>query len=237
MAKALYLQIYDLLHDEIKKKKKKLERKIPSELEFSKRYNVNRHTVRKALQKLKDEGVIHTIKGRGNFITNICVNYIMTDKSSFSSNVKKLGYKPKTIILSANRIKANKKLSNFFKITTKMDLIELKLLRFADDVPIYLTYSYFDAYKYSKLFDNLDFQPFSLYELIKNCYPNIEITKTNTSFEAIVPNEDVRKYLNLPLNVPILKSTTISRDQDLNPVEFGIGYMRGDTCKVDVDLV
>lgn len=234
--KALYLTIYENLVEYIQKNKSNLNVKFPSENELSLKYKVNRHTIRKSLQKLKNEGLIHTKRGRGNYITNINIDYAITDKSSFSSKIRELGYEPKTKIISYKTIKANKELANFFRISLKMDVLELKLLRYANDLPIYVTYSYFDAFMFSKLFENLDMQPFSLYELIKQRYPHLDITKTDCVFESIVPSENIRNYLELPISVPVLKSKTTSKDQNNNPVEFGIGYLRGDTCKVGVKL-
>lgn len=235
--RALYLKIYEKLLVLIEESKRRSNITFPSENELALKYGVNRHTIRKSLQKLKDEGVIYTKKGSGNYITNISVDYSVTDKSSFSLKVEELGYRPKTIILSHKIIKADLEMANFFQIAPMMDVLELKLLRYADDLPIYVTYSYFDAFRFSKLIKNLDMEPFSLYRLIKHCYPKLDITKTKSIFEAIRPSEEIREYLELPLSVPILKLKTISKDQDSNPVEFGIGYLRGDTCSVGVKLV
>lgn len=235
--KALYLKIYEKLLVLIEESKRRSNITFPSENELALKYGVNRHTIRKSLQKLKDDGLIYSKKGKGSFIRDIHVDYSITDKSSFSSNVTKLGYRPKTIILSHKIIKADEEMASFFQITQSMSVLELKLLRYANELPIYVTYSYFDAFRYSKLSESLQMKPFSLYRLMQDCYPDLEITKTDSIFEAIRPSEEIRSYLELPLNVPVLKSKTISKDQDSNPVEFGIGYLRGDTCSVGVKLV
>lgn len=235
MKKPIYLKLYEILLDDIKSKK--LSIKLPSENELASKYGVNRHTIRKSLQKLKDDGLIHTKLGQGNFITNVHVEYNIGKNSSFSQTLRDLGYQPDTKIISVNRVKADEKKANFFGITTKMDLIEFKLLRFADGLPIYVTYSYFDAFRFSKLYENYDFKPFSLYELIKKEYPRLKITKISSFFEAIKPNDEIKKHLYLPLHVPVLKTLTISKDQYLNPVEYGFGYLRGDTCKVKMNLI
>lgn len=235
--KSLYLIIYEKLLESIKNSKKELKMKLPSENELAIKYKANRHTIRKSLQKLENDGLIYTKKGIGRYKTNVDIKYSITDKSSFSSKVTELGYKPKTIILSHNIIKADKQLSEFFNIAPLKDVIELKLLRYADELPIYVTYSYFDAIKFSKISQNLNMQPFSLYKLIHKCYPGIQITKTNSVFQAINSTNEIREYLRLPINVPILKLIATSKDQDNNPVEFGVGYLRGDTCKVGVNLI
>lgn len=235
MVEPLYKAICKKIDNDIKSNA--FNGKLPSENQMAKGYGVNRHTIRKALQILKDDGFIHSVKGCGNFITNIHIQYTITDTSSFSSIVQERGYEPKTEILSAKRIKVDETLTKFFKITEQMDVFELKLLRYADGVPIYVTYSYFDAYRYKKLFKHLNLKPFSLYKLIHLCYPKRKLTKISTTFEAINPNSDIRKNLKLPLHVPVLKTRTYSQDQFGNPAEYGFGYMRGDTCKVDISHV
>ena len=41
---------------------------IPTEMELSKRYKLNRHTVRQAIERLENEGFVYKIKGREHLL-------------------------------------------------------------------------------------------------------------------------------------------------------------------------
>ncbi len=51
------------------------EEKLPSEHQLSDRFGVNRHTLRKAIALVKDEGLLRTDKGRGIFVATPPLEY------------------------------------------------------------------------------------------------------------------------------------------------------------------
>ena len=122
-------------------------------------------------------------------------------------------------------------------LNKKLKVIELKLLRFANDLPITVSYSYFDAFRFREIINNLDTKPFSLYKILSNCYPEMKIRKMSTVFEALNPNAELSTLLNLHSNTPIISASTISIDQNGEFVEYGIAYSRADAVKIKVDLI
>lgn len=235
--KPMYLKLYEKILKNIENKKYNNYDKLPSENDFAKEFNVNRHTVRQALELLKSEGFIYTKLGIGTFISNIKVPYSISDKSSYTSKILDLGYEPKTKLLAVDIIEANAEVAFNLGINTKLKVIEFKLLRFANDLPISISYSYFDAYIYRELIQNLDCKPFSLYKILEKSYPNLEVTKISTVFESVMATKEQSELLMMPINSPLLTACTISKDQSGNFVEYGTSYFRGDTCKIKVDLI
>ena len=61
----LWQSIAEMLLDDIGQKKFKAGEKLPTELMLSKRLGVNRHTVRRALQKLAEKGIVWSKRGSG----------------------------------------------------------------------------------------------------------------------------------------------------------------------------
>ncbi|MGA1939228.1 GntR family transcriptional regulator [Arcobacter sp. YIC-310] len=237
VTKPTYIKLYEQILKSIETKEYSVSKKLPSENELAKIFDVNRHTVRQALSLLKDKGFIYTLKGKGNFISNIKVPYSISDKSSYSSKILDLGYEPKTKLLSANIIEPNEDIAKNLNLSKKLKVIELKLLRYANDLPISVSYSYFDAFIYRDIINHLDLEPFSLYKILNKCYPNLEITKVSTVFESLVAKNELSELLMMPSNSPILAASTLSKDQEGNYVEYGTSYFRGDTCKIKVDLI
>ncbi len=237
IVKPMYIKLYEDILKDIENKEYNHCNKLPSENDFAKQFDVNRHTVRQALSLLKDEGFIYTKKGKGNFLSNIKVPYSISDKSSYSSKILDLGYEPKTKLLSADIIEASGEVAQNLKLNNKLKVIELKLLRYANDLPISVSYSYFDAFIYREIIKHLDCEPFSLYKILEKAYPNLEITKVSTVFESLASTKQLSELLMMPSNSPILSASTISKDQDGNLVEYGTSYFRGDTCKIKVNLI
>ncbi|RXK04009.1 hypothetical protein CRV02_02110 [Arcobacter sp. CECT 8989] len=237
MVKPIYMKLHDEILKNIRNNKYNYCDRLPSENHFANEFNVNRHTVRQALQILKDEGVIYTVKGKGNFISNIKVPYSISDKSSYSQKILDLGYEPKTKLLSADIITPSDEVAQNLGINKKLNVIEIRLLRYANGLPITVSHSYFDAYRYRELVNHLDIEPFSLYSLLNTCYPQLEVTKVSTVFEALNSNSELNKLLMLQANTPIIAASTISKDQDGNFVEYGTSFSRADAVKIKVDLI
>jgi DNA-binding GntR family transcriptional regulator len=235
--KPLYIKIYDNILKNIENKKYNNYNKLPSENELSSKFSVNRHTIRKALNLLKINGYIHTIRGKGNYLCNIKVPYSISDKSNYSSKIMDLGYEPKTRLLSVNVIESFGDIANNLDLNNGLQVIEIKLLRFANDLPIAISYSYFDAFFYKKIIKELkDEENFSLYKILHKCYPDLKIKKESTIFEAILANKEQKKLLMMPSSIPLLCASTISKDQNGAFVEYGTSYFRSDICKIKIDL-
>jgi len=233
----IYKKIYNDILQNIVERKYLNSNKLPSENYLSKEYSVNRHTIRHALKALKDDGYIYSLQGKGNFVTKINIPYMITDKSSYSSKIADLGHKPKTKLLHVDIIEANRSISENLKIPAGFKVIELKLLRYADDLPLQISHSYFDAFIYRDIVKNLDFEPFSLYKLLGKCYPNLEIRKISTLFESCQSSKEQSLLLQIPQKSSLLSVETVSKDQNGNLVEYGISHFRGDVCKIKIDLI
>ncbi|MDO5021964.1 MAG: GntR family transcriptional regulator [Eubacteriales bacterium] len=68
-----YKQVYDYLLHWIKEQSFSSLSKIPSENMLCKKFNVSRHTVRKATDRLKKEGYIKRVRGSGTFVNKASV--------------------------------------------------------------------------------------------------------------------------------------------------------------------
>lgn len=65
----VYYQLAEQLKSAIIKGKLKADSQMQTELEMIQEYNVSRNTVRSALKKLENEGLIYRVKGKGTFVS------------------------------------------------------------------------------------------------------------------------------------------------------------------------
>lgn len=72
--KSLYSQIVEYLIDMIKNKEVLPGDKLPTELELMEKFNVSRITAKRALEELKNKGLIYRKKGQGSFLNNSYLN-------------------------------------------------------------------------------------------------------------------------------------------------------------------
>jgi GntR family transcriptional regulator len=66
----LYYQVYSIIADAIASGQLKPGDRLPTERSFCERFGVSRATVRRALRRLADEGMVDATVGRGSFVIN-----------------------------------------------------------------------------------------------------------------------------------------------------------------------
>ena len=64
----LYERIIDYLLDEVRRGALTPGDRVPSEMELAERFEVSRITSKKALELLRQAGVVHRIRGKGSFV-------------------------------------------------------------------------------------------------------------------------------------------------------------------------
>ena len=231
---SLYYQLYKLIKNKIETKELKAGEKIASENELATTYNINRHTVRQSLQKLKEKGLIYSQKGKGNFISNIKIPYSMTQKSNYSTQILNIGFEPSSKLLDCKIIPADEDISRELKLKDGDEVIMIKILKYVDGTPFALYTSFFDAKRFHDLEKYIKDNT-SLYKILKEKY-DVTATKQDCFFEATLPTKEEAQLLMIPESFPLLVSNVPSIDQHGNSVECGYAKFRSDLAKIKIKL-
>ncbi|MEI5993659.1 GntR family transcriptional regulator [Candidatus Enterococcus mansonii] len=138
----LYIQLAHLIENKILSGIFSYGEKIPSEGDLVTEYNLSRVTVRKALQKLADEGIVEKKQGKGAYVAFPVYKETFSAGGSFTSSGKTTQNNPTSQILS----KENLSLSDSLKIELgfkEPDVIMVKRLRKFDQQPVIFEIDYF----------------------------------------------------------------------------------------------
>ena len=85
---ALWRRIADAIRLDIVGGKLATGDRLPGEVELAKRFDANRHTVRRALAALQEEGVVRAEQGRGTFVDSARrLSYRIGRRTRFSENL------------------------------------------------------------------------------------------------------------------------------------------------------
>jgi DNA-binding GntR family transcriptional regulator len=104
----LHEQVYDDIKNKIIDKEYDYGSMIPKEMDLMTIYNVSRHTIRKAMERLYNEGYIYKIKGTGTFVKSVKADYTLSNMSSFSEIVGSQEGSPNSIVMEAREIELTK---------------------------------------------------------------------------------------------------------------------------------
>lgn len=176
---------------------------IPSENELSESYGVSRVTVRAALNRLTEEGILLKRQGKGTFVKPTVHVESTLGSGSFTETCLKLGHRPSTHILHLGTREPGPVLSELYGEDAST-VIELHRLRGVDGVPCILERDYFPR-TFDFLFE-VELEDRSLFELVER-HRGAKVAGFEDRFGIAIADEGVAALLEVDPGTPLLEVT------------------------------
>lgn len=215
-----YSQVVNYLLQKIDSGELKVGDQIETEEQLVEKFGFSRMTINKALNKLVEKKHITRISGKGSFVTSSHVVKSLEEQSSFTEDMKSIGLKPGSQLLSYKLINSNE----IPEISQKMNIKEDTMLHFfvrlrtGNEIPIALNYSYVSAEVLPTL--SLDALDRSFYEYLRSL--NYTIIGSELEMEAVLPTIEQKSILQIEEGA-LLKSKAITKVL-INGEEKILGY-------------
>lgn len=226
----IYLQIADELRRNIQESVFKVGDRLPTEAELSERFGVNRHTLRRAIEVLRKEGMIDVERGRGTFVTAAPITVSIGKRVRFNEALKSQSLTPTWQVLRIVELKADAKLSTRLTIEVGAPVILFERLGLIDSIPISISSSHFPSQRFPGLAKHCETYC-SISKLLQNEYGCDHIRRCTKLSARLAQSNDAR-LLKMPANGAILLSESINIDQAGLVVEYGITRFRGDRMEL-----
>lgn len=221
----LWQNIADTLKQEISRGDLAKGSKLPTEAELAKRFGVNRHTVRKSIANLAEQGLIWSKRGSGVFVAQMPTIYKMSNRVRFSQNLLDAGRTPSRQTLLMSIRPATQEEANGLQIEHKSPVHHYEGISFSDTVPIALFTSVFCATRFAELDMHIRALG-SVTAALKQCGVT-DYTRASTQIGAFAADRVQANHLRIKQGDPLLCTTSINIDPDNCPVEFGRTYFSG----------
>lgn len=135
---AVWRQIEQSLAEEIRIGQWGEGARLPTEAELSERFRVNRHTLRRAIGGLADRGLVRVEQGRGIFVRENVLEYLIGRRTRFTENVRRVNRSPGGHALSLGRVKADRELAEALGLRAGVQLVHLETIGEVDGRPVSL---------------------------------------------------------------------------------------------------
>ena len=204
---------------------------IPSERELMHRYAVSRATVRRAIESLAADGLLHRIHGKGTFVARPRLESDL-HLASFSQDMTRRGLTPSTAILTLELDTPPDEVAEKLELPRNGRAWRLERIRFADEVPIALEDGWYPA----QLLPDLDQRDLtgSLYEVLATNY-DLAIDHAEQTLWGESADPPTARRLKTPANAALLVFQRISSSSG-TPVEFVVSRYRGDRYSIHMSL-
>lgn len=229
----LYYQLAERLREKISDKVYGPGEPIPSESELMKQYGISRGTVRQALQKLFQEGLIERYAGKGSFVAYPKIEQnAATEIGFFTQAMLNAGKVPSAKILEVNEFRSDHSLQAKLQLKDDMNVVLIKRLRFADNEPLAIESQHFRGDIGRKLL-NEDLRR-SIYKILQEKYHYILYRSVN-SIEASLASEEIAKILNTHEGRPVLLIKRLVYLSDDKPFEYSEDIYRADRIRFSIE--
>jgi len=202
---------------------------LPAETQLAARFDVNRHTVRRAIDELVREGSLLRRQGKGTQVLGRPLVYPVAAESAYSQSLSALGHGVEAVLLQRRHCVATREEAEHLGLAEHAPLIELQTLRRLDGQPVSLIRHRYCA-SHSALV--ADYQSGSVRQFLAS--RDLPLTRTFSLIGARLPSREEASVLLMPRHLPALTVLTLSRDASGNPVEIAHSTSRSDRFQYQI---
>ncbi|WP_404395993.1 phosphonate metabolism transcriptional regulator PhnF [Stutzerimonas chloritidismutans] len=223
----LYLELAQVLRGELRHYR--IGDFLPGEMQLARRFAVNRHTLRRAVDELVQEGRLLRRQGKGTQVLRRPLVYPLQADSAYSDALAALGVRTEARLLARRQLSASAEEARHLQLAEGAALIELSTLRLLDGEPVSLIRHRYCASHAERL---ADYQGGSLRRYLGE--RGLPLTRRFSLIGARLADRDEAAQLLMPLRMPLLSVFTLSCDATGRPVEIALSASRSDRFQYQV---
>ncbi|KRS15122.1 phosphonate metabolism transcriptional regulator PhnF [Roseovarius indicus] len=228
----IWKSIHDTLLRDISERRYAPGDKLPTEAALARRFGVNRHTVRRALATLAEDGLVHARRGAGVFVAQSHTDYPIGKRVRFHQNLRAAGHLPGKQLLAMETRAADTTEAELLALTQGDPVHVYEGLSLSDGQPVALFQSVFPAARFPGLPDALTRLRSVTAALADQGLDDYTRAWTRLNAKLATPTQAL--HLQLREGAPLLRTISLNIDADGKPVEYGRTWFSGDRVTLTV---
>ncbi|MFO7632200.1 MAG: GntR family transcriptional regulator [Caldilinea sp.] len=217
-ATPLYIQIKELLQQQIEAGVFAVGERLPSERELSDSYHVSRMTARQALRLLQQSGLTRTQVGKGTYVSRK-IDQDLRELTSFTQEMANKGLRPSSRVLFAEVRPADAETAARLSAQLGEEIIVLSRLRLADEKSIAIETAHLRHAFCPHILASHDFARESLYQVLQGQY-GLRLVWASQIIAARMPDANERAVLDIRAHAPVLSLMRVTYDEHDHPIEY-----------------
>jgi len=231
----LWHQVADALEHDILSKVYPPGSRLPTEADLAARFGVNRHTLRRAVAVLQDQGLIRVEQGRGTFVQEDVIEYPLARRTRFSEIVGRQARTPSGKLLRSVSIPADAVVADRLGVAIGDAVALIETIGMADDAPLSLARHHFPLARFPDLFSAYR-EGGTVTDMLRRLGVEDYFRKT-TRLTSRMPDEYEMRHLRLSKTVPVLVLESVNVDSDDTVLEFGITRFAASRVQIVIDTL
>ncbi|WP_057935669.1 GntR family transcriptional regulator [Algoriphagus resistens] len=205
---------------------------LPKEESLAKRFGISRNTVRQAIDKLVQEGLVERKRGVGSKVISQNISTRLDQWISFTKEMKDKGIEVVEYSVKVGFEVPDERTLKALNVTAETELCCMERVRGAKDAKYLYSISFFHPRIGLTGKENF-YQP--LYEMLEQEF-HVVVAISKEKLKAVAASSSIAKALDIKKGDPVLKRERIVLDQGDRPVEYNVVYYATDFFSYDIDL-
>jgi GntR family phosphonate transport system transcriptional regulator len=230
---ALWRQIADQIRLDIVGGKLEVDDKLDGELPLAKRFGVNRHTVRRAIAVLVEEGVLRAEQGRGTFVASARrLSYQLGRRTRFREGLKGQAQTLTSESLGHRQENATQRIATALGLGRGARLVRIDGLNSADGFPISRATTWLPYRRFPDFAERIA-ELGSTTATFKS-YGIVDYVRMTTRISARHADAEELKLLKLAPGAVLLVSEAVDADEAGTPISYGLSRFPADRLELVV---
>ena len=192
---------------------------LPTEDRLVERFQVGRHSVRRAVEALAKEGKLSIEQGRGMFIENAPrLTYSIGKRTRLRRNLVPQGLTVSSQLLGADLIEADREIADALGLRLRSKVVKSHRVTLADEMPIAFGYSCHSAKRFPDFAPRRDLLG-STTEVYKS-YGIDDYVRGETTFYSRQSKPEEAKTLKQHIDLPVIVVRAIDTMLDGTPISY-----------------
>lgn len=206
---------------------------LPSEAELARRFAINRHTLRRAVDQLVDAGMLLRQQGKGTLVVEQAVEYNIGARARFSESLAAQGHAPCCEVISRRVLVADEAFAARSHFPAGTALLQVDTLRHMDGRPVTIISHYLKRERFPGL--ERDYRNGSLHAHIEQ-HHGLLLERREALISTTLPNHQEAELLAQPRHMPVLviRSRNVLADTD-EVLEYSVSRSRGDCFEFRIE--
>jgi GntR family transcriptional regulator, phosphonate transport system regulatory protein len=206
--------------------------RLPSEHALAEQFGVNRHTIRRSLASLSNQGLVRVTQGSGTYVEDFAVELMLSKRTRHQQSLSHAGLRGGLRVMSARTERANATQAEALQVPLRSKLLYLEVLGDALGQALHVSHRVFPLPRFEGL------------EAVVSQTGSItagfaaagvaDYTRKESRITAQMPDALVAGYLHQPVNRPVLRIESVNIDTLGVPIEFATTWFSGDRVKLTV---
>jgi GntR family transcriptional regulator len=183
---------------------------VESEAELGRQFKVSRVTVRRALEALRDEGLLASRKGAGWFVACDPVRQALGRVNTIESALAEAGIEPRRRVLAFAFEPASAAVAAELGLPAGDEVLRVRRLNLAGAEPFAIVTVWVPAALGAQL-SRADVERSTFYDLLP--LRGVELASATQTINAVAADRDEARLLHVPVGSPLLACRRLTRDR------------------------